>query len=261
MTYPAPVASSLGHLPGGEQWTFDASVARVFEDMLRRSIPQYEVMRSVVFEVGREFVQPQTYIVDLGCSHGAALAAFVTRYGDDNRYIGVDASDPMLDVARARFAPDIANGRTRIDEMDLRLGYPHAEASLTLCVLTLQFLPLDCRQRVLDAAYRNTVPGGALILIEKVLGATPALARIMTDRYHELKRANGYTAEEIERKRLSLEGVLMPVTAHSNEIMLRDAGFAIVDCTWRWMNFAGWVAVRSLQTFPGDDCEQPRNRR
>ena len=46
----------------------------------------------------------------------------------------------------------------------------------------------------------------------------------MTRLYHGLKRANGYGEEAIERKRLSLEGVLVPVTAAGNEDLLRGAG-------------------------------------
>ncbi len=66
----------------------------------------------------------------------------------------------------------------------------------------------------------------------------------MIDIYYDLKAENGYSQDQIERKRLSLEGVLVPVTAHWNEEMLKTAGFVEVDCFWRWMNFAGWVAVK-----------------
>lgn len=66
----------------------------------------------------------------------------------------------------------------------------------------------------------------------------------MVDRYYALKSANGYSRDEIERKRYSLEGVLVPVTARWNEELLTGAGFRQVDCFWRWMNFAAWVAVK-----------------
>ena len=66
----------------------------------------------------------------------------------------------------------------------------------------------------------------------------------MVESYYRLKSAHGYSQEEIERKRLSLEGVLVPVTARWNEELLYMAGFRQVDCFWRWMNFAGWVAVK-----------------
>jgi tRNA (cmo5U34)-methyltransferase len=66
----------------------------------------------------------------------------------------------------------------------------------------------------------------------------------MVELYHALKQSNGYSREDIDRKRFALEGVLVPVTARWNEELLRGAGFGEVDCFWRWMNFAGWVAVR-----------------
>lgn len=86
--------------------------------------------------------------------------------------------------------------------------------------------------------------GGALIFVEKVLGSTADLDGVMVDTYYALKAQNGYSQEQIERKRLSLEGVFVPVTAKWNEELLYSAGFAEVDCFWRWMNFAGWIAIK-----------------
>lgn len=62
--------------------------------------------------------------------------------------------------------------------------------------------------------------------------------------YYALKRHNGYDDEEIQRKRLSLEGRLVPITAAWNEQLLRSAGFTETECFWRWMNFAGWIAAK-----------------
>ena len=56
--------------------------------------------------------------------------------------------------------------------------------------------------------------------------------------------AGTLTREEINRKRFALEGVLVPVTARWNEELLNGAGFRQVDSIWRWMNFAGWVAIK-----------------
>jgi tRNA (cmo5U34)-methyltransferase len=246
MTYTVDEArSSLGHMPIGERWTFDESVTDVFADMLRRSIPQYDIMRRAVFDVGASFVQPGTQVVDLGCSRGDALSAFIATFGAANKYVGVDVSDPMLHAVRQRFATEIEAGVAAFSRLDLRAGYPDGPASLTLCVLTLQFTPLDYRHRIVQDVFRNTVPGGAVIVVEKVLGATAGLGSMMIKQYHAHKSDNGYTAEEIERKRLALEGVLVPVTAKWNEEMLHAAGFQEIDCFWRWMNFAAWVAVRS----------------
>jgi tRNA (cmo5U34)-methyltransferase len=225
-------------------WAFDADVAQAFDNMLERSIPQYEVMRRTVYELACAYVKDNGVIVDLGCSRGEALAPFVQKFGAYNRYVGVEVSAPMLDAARERFDGMIKAGLVDIRDLDLRTTYPPARACVTLCVLTLQFTPIEHRQRILRRIYEHTQPGGALILVEKVLGATADLDALMIDRYYTMKAENGYSQEQIERKRLSLEGVLVPVTAKWNEELLHTAGFQQVDCFWRWMNFAAWIAVR-----------------
>ena len=231
-------------LQPGQKWAFDAEVADSFEEMLRRSIPQYEVMRAACFELGRRFVQAKTDIVDLGCARGEALIELYREFGATVHYVGLDVSEPMLAAARERFACAIANGIIDIRSHDLRVGYPPVRASLTLCVLTLQFTPIEHRLRIARDIFRRTAPGGALVLVEKVLGASADLDAAFCDRYWQLKGESGYSREEIERKRLALEGVLVPVTAAWNVDLLRSAGFAQVDCFWRWMNFAGWLAVK-----------------
>lgn len=226
------------------KWEFDADVTAVFDDMLARSIPQYSLMRQTVFELGSCFVAGQTAIVDLGCSRGEAMAPFVDRFGAFNRHVGVEISEPMLAAARERFKGFIDSGIVSIRRMDLRSEYPPERASLTLAVLTLQFTPIEHRQRIVRDVFKSTVEGGAFILVEKVLSATADIDARFTRMYWDMKRGNGYSDEQIERKRLSLEGVLVPVTARWNEELLQQAGFRQADCFWRWMNFAGWIAIK-----------------
>lgn len=239
-------APPIDHTLPVAKWAFDDEVTRVFDDMLARSIPQYDVMRQAVFGVACGHVQPKTSIVDLGCSRGEALAPFVERFGAQNRYIGVEASPPMLKAVRERFRGYLACGVAEIRNYDLRHGFPPVAPvpSVVLCVLTLQFVPIEYRQNLVRGAFRSLIAGGCLILVEKILGATADLDAAMTALYRERKAEHGYSAEEIDRKRCSLEGVLVPVTARWNEDLLTAAGFRQVDCFWRWMTFAGWVAIK-----------------
>jgi len=213
--------------------------------MLERSIPQYDVMRSLVTEVGKRFVQTNGVIVDLGCSRGEALAPFVRSFRDAASYVGVEVSPPMLEACRKRFARQLSAGNMELLDLDLRNGYPDVQASVTLSVLTLQFVPIEYRPRIVRDVHDHTVPGGGFILVEKVLANSATTDRLMTDLYYNLKRENGYGDEEIERKRLSLEGVLVPVAAAWNEDLLRRAGFDDVECFWRSLNFAAWIAVKN----------------
>lgn len=238
-------ASSLGHVPQSARWEFDEGVVRVFPDMLQRSIPQYEVMRRCVYELGRRFVVPDTCIIDLGCSLGDSLAPFIDRFGTANTYLGIEVSAPMIAAFRARFAAEIGRGIVAVRDIDLRHNYPQAVSSLTLCILTLQFIPVEYRRRLIARAYENMQPGGAFILVEKLLGSANKTHELITDIYYEFKSANGYSSAEIDAKRASLEHVLVPLSSRWNEQLLYEAGFGEVECFWRWMNFAGYIAIKS----------------
>lgn len=237
---------TTGNAPEGGRWAFDAGVTEAFDDMLRRSIPDYESMRKMVTDAACWLAARSSarlpLVVDMGCSRGEALQPIVDRLGARSEYVGLEVSEPMLEAARARF-----EGWPMVDirAHDLREGLPTVRpAAAILSVLTLQFTPIEYRQRILRGAYEALSSGGGMVLVEKVLGASAELDAMLVDLYYELKRGNGYSQDAIDRKRLSLEGVLVPVTAAWNEELLRAAGFAQVDCVWAWANFRAWVALK-----------------
>lgn len=250
---PDPDRDAVTHGETDGDWEFDASVAEVFDDMLERSIPQYGLMRETVADVASDFFQSGTSIVDLGASRGGAIAPLIRKHGAHARYYDlVETSDPMLDVLRERFSgwQDTPNGdRVRIHDHDLRDGLPDevtgSGASVVLCVLTMQFIPVNYRQQLMAQIYNSLNRGGALVMVEKVLGEGARLDDLMVDRYHRMKRERGgYSEEEVRRKAMALEGELVPMTAEFNRELMSRAGFRPVDTFWRWMNFAGWVAVK-----------------
>ena len=205
----------------GAKWKFDEQVTAAFDDMLSRSVPDYATMRRLVFDLGSRFVQKGTDIVDLGSSRGAGLAPFVDRFGSLNRHIAVDEAGPMLDSCRERFGSMIDVGVVKVIDHNLAEG-----------------------QRLIADVYRATVPGGALIFVEKTIGDSADLDSLLVDSYYDHKRANGYSEEQIQSKRQSLRGVLMPFTASANEALLRSEGFNIQPF-WRALNFCGWLAIKS----------------
>lgn len=233
-------------LPKGP-WEFNAEVAAVFEDMLERSIPDYEKMRTASCAIAAPSLVDGARVLDLGCANGLALErldSFMKARGQSiHRLVGTDISEAMLSKAEERFEND---DRYHFLNHDLRTHFPFPSESfdVVMCVLTLQFLPIVHRLRVMDEIQRLLVPGGRLVFVEKVLGFGNSLNQDMVDIYHEHKRDMGYSEEQIERKKLSLEGVMSPISASWNEELLTKAGFADKDVFWRWMNFAGWIAIK-----------------
>jgi tRNA (cmo5U34)-methyltransferase len=224
-------------IPKGK-WEFDENVTRVFDDMLARSIPDYIGMRELTTNLAIKFAKSGTDIVDLGCSRGAGLKPIYEKLKEEVKYLGVEVSKPMRKAAEKEIP------FAEIIDLDLRKSYPRTRASVTLSVLTLQFIPIEYRQEIIQNVYENTNPGGVFILVEKVLGSDAYCNKLLIDTFLKTKESHGYSKEQIERKRESLEGVLVPVTADWNVELLREAGFKHIDCYWRHLNFAGWVAIK-----------------
>ena len=85
-------------------WRFDDGVAEVFPDMLSRSIPDYENMRDLMFRMARNFLQPFSNVLDIGCSTGLSSKMLVdceeARKCD---FTLIDVSEPMLERCRKEY--------------------------------------------------------------------------------------------------------------------------------------------------------------
>jgi tRNA (cmo5U34)-methyltransferase len=228
-------------------WKFDESVTENFDAMLKASIPSYSEMRNLTYGLGKRFTSYPYSIIDLGASRGEAIAQFVESDSSSD-YYALEISDPMLEVLRTRFSynSDVHVLKTDLRQRDVFSKEPFLTNSscLVLSVLTLQFVPIEYRQAILSNVYKTLIPGGAFLLVEKVLGNSAVLDDMLVDEYYAFKQRNGYSYEDIKRKKAALEGVLVPVTASWNESMLRMAGFNQVDCFFRNLNFAGFLAIK-----------------
>ena len=244
------------------KWEFDAEVTNCFEDMLERSIPYYALMRKSIIDVAsfkidsilsrydKEILDknPNGFkpfsVLDIGCSDGLQIESFINKYGDLGKYLGIDISEPMLEKARNRFKKNILNEQVKIEYMDLRYDFPSGYYDIITSILSIQFTPIEYRQEILSNIYKSLSTTGVFIMVEKVLGENSTINNMFVNNYYNLKKENGYTQEQIDRKKNSLEGVLVPCTNKWNIELLKQAGFKQVDVFWRWMNFVGYVAIK-----------------
>jgi len=226
-------------------FAFTAAVADVFPDMLRRSIPGYETIISQLGVLARHYAQADTCIYDLGCSLGAATLAMATQVQQAGvQYVGVDNSEAMIQRCQQRLSRHLAAERFELVCADMR-DLALRPASAVVLNFTLQFIPPEHRQALLTRIYQALVPGGVLILSEKICYADAATQALQTALYWEFKRANGYSELEISQKRSALENVLIPDTLDTHQQRLQQAGFNQASVWFQNFVFASLVAIKA----------------
>jgi len=226
---------------GDEPFRFDDSVARVFPDMLRRSIPGYAASIEAIGSLAARYVTPNTTCYDLGCSLGAATLAMQQGIRADGcRIIAVDNSEAMIEKCRSVVAG--------VDDIEVRLAdirdVSIENASMVVMNYTLQFLDLDARDTVLRRIADGMVEGGLFLLSEKVVDENPQMEDLLVDLHHEHKRRNNYSELEISRKRVALDNVLVPESVARHRQRLADAGFSHSAVWLRYFNFVSIVAIK-----------------
>ncbi len=227
---------------------FNDDVAKVFPDMLRRSIPGYAATIEAIGSLAARYVQPDTCCYDLGCSLGAATIAM--RQGIDKsgcRIVAVDIAPAMT----ARCRKIVAEGdhqsspatTVEILTADIR-EIEISNASMVVLNYTLQFLPMEDRESLLREIHKGLNDGGLLVLSEKVIDENSEMEQLLVDLHHEHKRRNDYSALEVSRKRAALENVLIPETVTAHRQRLKNAGFRHAAVCLRYFNFVSIIAIK-----------------
>jgi tRNA (cmo5U34)-methyltransferase len=225
---------------------FNESVAQVFTDMLRRSIPGYETSIEAIGRLASRFVRPNTRCYDLGCSLGAAAQAIRDNVSEPGvKILAVDNAPAMVERCRQRLLGEPARDGPEIsvetaDVRDIRIE----NASMVVMNYTLQFLPLTVRGTMMKRISDGLIVGGLFVLSEKVLDENAEIGTLTIDLHHEYKRRNAYSDLEISRKRAALENVLIPETIETHRRRLAHAGFRHVGVLLQYFNFVSLVAIK-----------------
>jgi tRNA (cmo5U34)-methyltransferase len=225
-------------------FVFDDKVTAVFSDMIKRSVPGYATIISMIGTLAERYAKPGTNCYDLGCSLGTATFALRHHISvPDVKIVSVDNSGAMIKQCREAIDRDEARVPVELicaDLMDVEIE----NASIVILNFTVQFLPVALRTELMKRIHKGMVPGGLLLLSEKVSFSDEDLNELFIDMYHRFKKQNGYTEMEISRKRAALENVLVPETVEVHEARMAEAGFASFDVWFQCFNFASMVAIK-----------------
>ncbi|MCP5161522.1 MAG: carboxy-S-adenosyl-L-methionine synthase CmoA [Hahellaceae bacterium] len=244
MTEPKPDNIYATPLDRVTEFAFDEAVARVFPDMIQRSVPGYTTIIPMLGVMAQRYAQPDTVCYDLGCSLGASTLAM--RHGlkdKGNTIIAVDNSEAMLQRCEHYIALDNSPVPVKLVCTDIRT-LEFQPASVVTLNFTLQFLPQYDRADMLTRIAEALVPGGALVLSEKICFEQTSEQSTLQELHWDFKKANGYSDLEVSQKRTALENVLIPETRQAHETRLLAAGFKQVILWYQCFNFVSFLAIK-----------------
>lgn len=234
-------ASPLGDVDG---FKFDNSVVDVFPDMIQRSVPGYSAIISAIGLLANRFAQDNSNCYDLGCSLGAATLSMRHKVTAEHcKIIAVDNSTAMLERCQKIIDRDTATLPVDLicsDIQDINIK----DASVVVLNFTLQFIPLADRDAFIKKIYDGLLPGGLLILSEKLMFTNERQQALQTEMHHTFKRANGYSDMEVSQKRASLENVLIPESFEQHKSRLQKSGFDNTEVWFQYFNFASMIALK-----------------
>ncbi|MCP5178598.1 MAG: carboxy-S-adenosyl-L-methionine synthase CmoA [Pseudomonadales bacterium] len=217
-------------------FAFDSRVAAVFPDMIRRSVPGYELVVPLSALMAARHLNGGERVYDLGCSLGATTLSLLTHLGSRScDIVSVDNAPAMLERARQL----VTDPRVRFVEADIAT-LPLDPARVVLCNWLLQFLPPQTRDEVIARIARALRGGGMLLMAEKIRDEDADTQDFFDASHLAFKAANGYTDLEISQKRAAIENVMIVDTERIHRQRLHAAGFSTVRVWYRCLN---WIAI------------------
>jgi tRNA (cmo5U34)-methyltransferase len=229
-----------------QDFVFDERVVRVFPDMINRSVPGYGLIVPMIGLLARRYARDNSTLYDLGCSLGAAAVAMSQAVRAENtRIVAVDNSPAMISRLSEMLEAGQEPGRVPIhpvceDLQDTRIE----DASVVVLNFTLQFVSPGARLPLLQRIAHGMLPGGVLLLSEKVCFDSDQEQVLQTAWHHDFKRAQGYSDLEISRKRDALENVMKPDSLSQHHERLLEAGFSSVHPWFQAFSFCSLLAFR-----------------
>ncbi|NOU20616.1 MAG: carboxy-S-adenosyl-L-methionine synthase CmoA [Methyloglobulus sp.] len=234
-------ANPLGEISA---FKFDEKVVSVFPDMIQRSVPGYSTIITAIGLLAKRYAQPHSHCYDLGCSLGAAALSMREQIEVEScRIIAVDNSPAMVSGFKEKLRQTPSSIPVDVLCSDVR-SISIENASVVVLNFTLQFIPIADRLAFLQKISHGLLPGGILILSEKLKFDDDRQHALQTDMHHLFKKANGYTDLEISQKRTALENVLRPETFGLHQQRLQQAGFSSAEVWFQYFNFASIIALK-----------------
>ena len=216
----------------------DASALRGYAEKTARIVPGLHDLQTMAALLVAERAPESAHVLVIGAGGGMELAALAQAH-PQWQFVGVDPSQPMLDLAAAALGPLAARAQ-------LHLGYtdtaPVGPFDAATCLLTMHFVPVEERRSTLKEIHRRLKPGAPFVMAHLSFPQAEEERALWLSRYAAFAIASGVEPANA-RKAASTIGSTLPLLGpEQEEELLREAGFTNFRLFYAGMAFRGWVA-------------------
>ena len=209
---------------------FDFSKVADFDEHIELSIPNVLTLDKIFRQITHEYAQPESTVIDLGCSTGRFLIS-LNQLSDCN-YIGIDEVNMKDRKQGFNFfqgdAEDYFNQNTD-------------SVSVLISMFFLQFCGQAKRTRLLNVFKKYIDDGAVLLISEKVYLNDPHLQQSI-HRLHIQEKRKGFSDEQILNKDVELSNSMFCKTEMELQDELKSLGR--VSKVWQSYNFMGYVVKK-----------------
>jgi tRNA (cmo5U34)-methyltransferase len=222
-------------------WTFEGFGER-FDEHARAHLPHYRTATDLAAFVASFALPRGGLLADLGVSTGSTIESVAAKIPERSfSAIGYDLDESMLDVASKRLSTTstvslVLERADLSDPGNLR----HEDASVTLALWTLQFLPRSSWVPLLSAARLRSDRDGVLLVAAKTRLPDARWQEIGDAAVVEWKAGHAVAPEEVLSKARSLRGTMLLVTLGGLLDAVEEAGWRSSTVLFRWHQ---WVLV------------------
>ncbi len=214
-------------------WTFESSaVAKRFDAHVREQLPWYDHLLGCIEHFGAHYIPMNGLVYDIGASTGNVGRKLGPYLVDrDADLVAIEASQEM---ARLWKFPGVRCGRGSATlECADALKFEFLPFDFAVLNLVVMFLPVAERAAFIRKLVGLCRPGGAIIIVDKVLSPPGYLGTVFRRLAMKGKLDAGASAEEILAKELSLGGVQRPINPSIIPVMAQRF--------FQFGEFTGWI--------------------
>jgi tRNA (cmo5U34)-methyltransferase len=203
-----------------------------------RLVPGFADMQRMALLLLSERAPSDARVLVVGAGGGLELKLFAEAR-PDWRFDGVDPSGEMLRLAKSTLGPLASRVELHEGEADIAPDGPFDAAA---CLLTMHFIPVEGRRRLLAEVRRRLRPGAPFVVAHHSIPGSGDEKTLWLSRYAAFAISSGVDAAVAERAHQAIGERLPIVAPEEDEALLRDAGFADVGLFYAGFTFRGWVA-------------------